>query len=71
MTLHLEELFIGLDKNGIEDIHHLLQRLKAEGRTIILASYSAADIGQACDRVYDMADGKLNLRNTAKSAAAI
>lgn len=69
--LILDEPFNGLDKNGIEDIHHLLQRLKAEGRTIILASHSAADIGQACDRVYDMADGKLNLRNMAKSTIAI
>jgi len=62
--LILDEPFNGLDKQGIADIHALLQKLKAEGRTIILASHSALDIGQACDTVYDMENAGLCLRDT-------
>lgn len=39
----------------------LLKQQKAQGKTINLASHSAADIAQACDMVYEMADGSLAL----------
>ena len=68
--LILDESFNGLDKDGIADIHSLLQRLKMKGKTLILASHSAADIGQACDTVYDMVKGKLHLRAGAKEKTA-
>lgn len=58
-TLILDEPFNGLDKDGVRDIHALLQEQKAQGKTIILASHSAADISQACDVVYEMEAGKL------------
>ena len=58
-TLILDEPFNGLDKDGVRDIHGLLQQQKAQGKTIILASHSAADIAQACDVVYEMTGGRL------------
>lgn len=58
-TLILDEPFNGLDKDGVRDIHALLQQQKAQGKTIILASHSAADIAQACDVVYEMEAGNL------------
>lgn len=58
-TLILDEPFNGLDKEGVRDIHALLKQQKAQGKTIILASHSAADIAQACDVVYEMAGGRL------------
>lgn len=58
-TLILDEPFNGLDKDGVRDIHALLQEQKAQGKTIILASHSAADIAQACDVVYEMERGNL------------
>jgi len=58
-TLILDEPFNGLDKDGVRDIHALLQEQKAQGKTIILASHSAADITQACDVVYEMERGNL------------
>ncbi|MEG1015135.1 MAG: ATP-binding cassette domain-containing protein, partial [Clostridia bacterium] len=57
--LILDEPFNGLDKQGVADIHALLQSLKADGKCILLASHSAADIAQACDIVYEMQDGQL------------
>lgn len=62
--LILDEPFNGLDKDGVQDIHELLQQQKAQGKTIILASHSAADIQQACDVVYEMTNGSLHLVNT-------
>lgn len=58
--LILDEPFNGLDKDGVKDIHALLQDQKAHGKTIILASHSAADISQACDIVYEMVNGTLH-----------
>lgn len=60
-TLILDEPFNGLDKDGVRDIHTLLKQQKAQGKTIILASHSAADIAQACDVVYELTDGSLSL----------
>ena len=57
--LILDEPFNGLDKDGVRDIHELLQQQKAQGKTIILASHSAMDIAQACDIVYEMNKGSL------------
>ncbi|MEG1428099.1 MAG: ATP-binding cassette domain-containing protein [Oscillospiraceae bacterium] len=57
--LILDEPFNGLDKQGVADIHDLLQQWKAQGKTILLASHSAADIEKACDVVYEMENGSL------------
>ena len=57
--LILDEPFNGLDKQGVADIHALFQKLKAQGKCILLASHSAADIEKACDVVYEMDKGRL------------
>lgn len=57
--LILDEPFNGLDLNGIEEIHTLLDNLKAKGKTILLASHSAMDISRACDVVFEIKDGHL------------
>ena len=59
--LILDEPFNGLDKQGIADTHALLQALKAQGKTILLACHSAADIEKACDIVYKMENGGLTM----------
>lgn len=58
-VLILDEPFNGLDKQGIADIHILLQQLKEEGKCILLASHSSQDIAQACDIVYEVKEGKI------------
>lgn len=57
--LILDEPFNGLDKQGQADIHELLQSLKAQGKTILLASHSAADIERACDDIYEFRNGHI------------
>lgn len=57
--LILDEPFNGLDKDGVADIHALLQSLKEQGKCVILASHSAEDIAKACDMVYELQKGEL------------
>ncbi len=58
-VLILDEPFNAMDKESMDEVHAILQKFKAEGKTIILASHSAADIQKACDVVYEMVDGQL------------
>lgn len=57
--LILDEPFNGLDKHGVADIRALLLNLKAQGKTIILASHNSEDIRILCDRVYEMDGGRM------------
>ena len=55
--LILDEPMNGLDKNGVKDIRSLLLDLKAQGKTILLASHFAQDIDELCDTVHEMDQG--------------
>ena len=50
-----------LDKASMEEVHDLLQRFKAQDKTVLLASHSTEDIARACDVIYEMEDGELHL----------
>lgn len=55
--LILDEPMNGLDNKGVEDVRKLLKGLKAEGKTILIASHSRDDIAVLCDNVYEMDHG--------------
>jgi ABC-2 type transport system ATP-binding protein len=57
--LILDEPMNGLDKDGVADMRQYLLDLKAQGKTILIASHSAEDIDVLCDTVYEMDKGKL------------
>ena len=59
--LILDEPFNGLDKHGVADIRKLLLGLKAQGKTILLASHNSEDIRILCDKVYEMDGGRISL----------
>jgi ABC-2 type transport system ATP-binding protein len=61
--LILDEPMNGLDKNGVKDIRALLLDLKAQGKTILLASHFAQDIDELCDTVHEMDQGVITNRN--------
>ena len=52
--LILYELMNGLDKDGVKDMRQYLLDLKAQGKTILIASHSAEDIDVLCDTVCEM-----------------
>ncbi len=53
-VLILDEPFNGLDKAGVEQMRSLILELKAQGKSILLASHNAFDIEALCDEVKDM-----------------
>ena len=57
--LILDEPMNGLDRQGVEDVRHILLELKAEGKTILLASHHKEDIDVLCDTVYELDQGRL------------
>lgn len=57
--LILDEPMNGLDKDGVADMRKYLLDLKAQGKTILIASHSAEDIDILCDTVCEMDKGKL------------
>lgn len=59
--LVLDEPMNGLDKDGVRDMRQYLLDLKEQGKTILIASHSAEDIGVLCDTVCEMDKGKLKI----------
>ena len=57
--LVLDEPMNGLDKDGVKDMRQYLLDLKAQGKTILIASHSAEDIDILCDTVCEMDKGEL------------
>ena len=57
--LILDEPMNGLDNAGVQDIRALLLELKAQGKTILLASHNREDIAALCDTVHEMDGGVL------------
>lgn len=57
--LILDEPMNGLDKDGVKDMRQYLLDLKAQGKTILIASHSAEDISVLCDTVCEMDKGVL------------
>ena len=53
-VLILDEPFNGLDRYGVVEIRALLKDLKADGKSILLASHNAQDIEELCDHVTDL-----------------
>lgn len=54
-----DESMNGLDKDGVTDMRQYLLDLKAQGKTILIASCSAEDIDVLCDAVCEMDKGAL------------
>lgn len=53
-VLILDEPFNGLDRYGVVEIRALLKDLKADGKSILLASHNAQDIEELCDHVKNL-----------------
>lgn len=59
--LILDEPFNGLDKTGVAQMRQLIKGLKAEGKTILLASHNQGDIDELCDTVCEMDAGVMKM----------
>lgn len=58
-VLILDEPFNELDKEGVVEMRNYLLNLKAQGKTILIASHSAEDIQVLCNTVSEVDKGVL------------
>ena len=59
--LTLDEPLNGLDKHGVREMRDLIKGLKADGKTILLASHNQGDIDELCDTVCEMDAGVMTI----------
>lgn len=57
--LLLDEPTSGVDPQGLEEMMDIFGRLKAAGRTIVLTSHLLDQVGDICDRIAILANGRL------------
>lgn len=57
--LILDEPFNGLDNAGCQEIRALLEKLRDEGKTLLIVSHNPLDIDALCDTVHEIDSGKL------------
>lgn len=57
--LILDEPMNGLDNDGVSEMREVFLKLKAQGKTILLASHNREDIMILCDTVCEMDKGKI------------
>jgi ABC-2 type transport system ATP-binding protein len=55
----LDEPTAGLDVEGRISLHDQIRKLKAQGKTIILASHDMAEVEALCDRIAILSDGNI------------
>lgn len=60
----LDEPTAGLDVEGRQSLHDQIRNLKAQGKTIMLASHDMAEVESLCDRIAILNEGKLAFLGT-------
>ena len=59
--LILDEPMNGLDNQGVREMRKLFNRLRSEGKTILLATHNPYDVDELCDTVHEMDAGVLEM----------
>jgi len=62
--LFLDEPTAGLDVEGRVSLHKAIRKLKADGKTIIMASHDMAEIENLCDTIAILKEGKIIFNGT-------
>ncbi|WP_040195642.1 ABC transporter ATP-binding protein [Candidatus Soleaferrea massiliensis] len=66
----LDEPTAGLDVEGRVSLHDQIRRLKAQGKTIVLASHDMAEVEALCDRIAILNGGKIVFLGTVEELTA-
>ena len=69
--IFLDEPTAGLDVEGRVALHEQIHRLKAEGKTIMLASHDMAEVESLCDRIAILKDGKIAFSGGPKELTSV
>lgn len=68
--VYLDEPTAGLDVEGRRSLHDQIRRLKAQGKTIILASHDMAEVESLCDRIAILNEGNIVFLGTVDELTA-
>lgn len=68
--IFLDEPTAGLDVEGRSSLHDQIRKLKAQGKTIVLASHDMAEVESLCDRIAILNDGNLAYLGTVAQLTA-
>jgi ABC-2 type transport system ATP-binding protein len=60
----LDEPTSGLDPLGSRDMKDLIERLRKEGKTVVMCSHLLADVQDVCDRIAILFEGDLKVLNS-------
>lgn len=63
--IFLDEPTAGLDVEGRTALHEQIRKLKAAGKTILLASHDMAEVESLCDRIAILSEGRIAFIGTA------
>ncbi len=63
--MFLDEPTAGLDVEGRAALHEEIRALKAQGKTVVLASHDMAEVESLCDRIAILKDGHIAFIGTA------
>jgi len=66
----LDEPTAGLDVEGRVSLHEQIRKLRARGKTILLASHDMAEVESLCDRIAILKGGKIVFIGTAEELTA-
>ncbi|MBU9727321.1 ABC transporter ATP-binding protein [Diplocloster modestus] len=66
----LDEPTAGLDVEGRVSLHDQIRKLKAQGKTIVLASHDMAEVENLCDRIAILNDGAIVFMGTVMELTA-
>lgn len=66
----LDEPTAGLDVEGRASLHEEIRKIKAQGKTILMASHDMAEVENLCDRIAILKDGKIAFLGTANELTA-
>lgn len=64
-VIFLDEPTAGLDVEGRVSLHNEIRNLKAQGKTIIMASHDMAEVQELCDRIAILKAGRIAFIGTA------
>lgn len=67
----LDEPSNGLDPTGQSDIHHIIQRLHAAGKTIVMSSHQLQEVTKVCTQIVVLNQGRIHFESSIEEALAI
>ncbi|MCP4423745.1 MAG: ABC transporter ATP-binding protein [Chloroflexi bacterium] len=69
--LLLDEPSNGLDPDGQEEIHRIIRRLHAAGKTIVMSSHQLPEVTEVCTQIAVLNRGQIHYENSMAEALAV